>query len=130
MNSASTATTTTTATSKSTNFATLAGGLPASIDWRALGAVTPVKNQGGCGACWAFAATAAIEGQKFKKTGILVSLSEQNLVDCSRSNGNYGCIGGWMGYAFLYVMKNKGINGADTYPYNNSTVSNIGKDFH
>ena len=96
--------------------------IPPSIDWRALGAVTPAKLQGICGACWAFSSTAAIEAQNFKKTGKLVSLSEQNLIDCSRNQGNQGCGGGWMGYAFQYVIKNKGIARSESYPYYNNAV--------
>ena len=64
-----------------------------SVDWRTKGAVNPVKNQGQCGSCWAFSATAAIEGAHFIKTGTLLSLAEQQFVDCDTSS--YGCNGGW-----------------------------------
>ena len=69
-----------------------------SVDWRTKGAVTPVKNQGQCGSCWAFSSTGALEGSHFLKTGKLQSFAEQQLVDCATVNlgyGNYGCGGGW-----------------------------------
>jgi len=91
--------------------------LPKSVDWRAKGAVTPVKEQGVCGACYSFSAAGALEAMNFRKTGKLVELSAQNLIDCSVSTGNQGCKGGQMDNAYEYIRDNNGIDTAIAYPY-------------
>ncbi|XP_056019981.1 digestive cysteine proteinase 1-like [Ostrea edulis] len=92
--------------------------LPDTMDWRLHGAVTPVKDQGACGSCWSFGTTATIEGAYFLKTGELVRLSEQQLMDCSWGEENNGCDGGNDHGAYQWIMKNGGLTSEELYgPY-------------
>jgi C1A family cysteine protease len=91
--------------------------IPASVDWTTQGVVTPVKNQGDCGSCWAFSTTGSMECDYAIKTGQLISLSEQQLVDCSSSYGNDGCNGGWYYYAWEYAVADGGLCTEAAYPY-------------
>jgi len=94
--------------------------IPDSIDWtdyNGYSYVTPVKNQGSCGSCWAFATTGSLECRYAINKGLIVSLSEQQLVDCSDSYGNYGCDGGWWYNAYAYIEAVGGLCTEDEYPY-------------
>ncbi|XWS12528.1 hypothetical protein CRYUN_Cryun37aG0096900 [Craigia yunnanensis] len=91
--------------------------VPSSMDWRKKGAVTNIKDQGQCGCCWAFSAVAAMEGITKLKTGKLISLAEQELVDCDISGEDAGCNGGLMDDAFEFIISNKGLTTESNYPY-------------
>ena len=109
---------------------------PASVNWVTAGGVTPVKDQGQCGSCWAFSSTGGLEGAHFVKSGNLLSFSEQQLVDCAGLRyGNFGCNGGLQQYAFNYY-KNfyaeseaaypyTGVDGSCAYNANNTTGVNV-----
>lgn len=110
--------------------------LPASLDWRQSGAVTPVKDQGVCGSCYTFGSTGSLEGMNQIATGNLISLSEQQLVDCSwvlfpsfnhwnEANIHLqndvlqvqGCNGGFASVVFQWIINNDGIATEAGYPY-------------
>ncbi len=103
----------------------VASSVPASIDWVAKGAVTPVKDQGQCGSCWSFSTTGSMEGAYFNKYGSLVSFSEQELVDCS-SPLNHGCNGGLPDRAFRWIQNNGGLCSEGEYPYVSGTTLKAG----
>jgi len=90
-----------------------------SVDWVAKGAVTPVKNQGRCGSCWAFSTTGSVEGAYQIASGNLESLSEEDLVQCDH-NGDNGCQGGLMDNAFEWIEQN-GVAAESAYPYTSGT---------
>ncbi|ALC42198.1 CG6347 [Drosophila busckii] len=95
----------------------LSDNLPDAFDWRVEGGVTAAGFQGvGCGSCWSFATTGALEGHLFRRTGLLVPLSQQNLMDCADDYGNMGCDGGFQEYGFEYI-RDHGITLANKYPY-------------
>jgi len=92
--------------------------LPASVDWRNSTCMQPVPNQGSCGSCWAFAATAVVEFNSCVKSGKAVALSQQQMVSCDKSNG--ACGGGWPPSAWSYIAKARGQVTRSSYPYTSS----------
>ncbi|XP_065857740.1 senescence-specific cysteine protease SAG39-like [Euphorbia lathyris] len=91
--------------------------IPTSMDWRKKGAVTAIKDQGQCGSCWAFSTVAAVEGITQLTSGKLISLSEQELVDCDTKGEDQGCEGGLMDDGFKFIIGNQGITTETNYPY-------------
>jgi len=90
--------------------------LAGEYDWRSLGAVNGIKDQGQCGSCWSFSTVANIEGAGFVETGKLLNLSEQQLVDCDSSDG--GCRGGLPSNAFEWMIgTGTGLVSESDYPY-------------
>jgi len=98
-------------------FRNLVTDVPGSFDWRSKNAVTPTKDQGMCGSCWAFSATEAIESQWFLAGNNLTSLSPQQIVDCDQGRGDEGCNGGDTVTAYQYVMAAGGMETDNSYPY-------------
>jgi len=91
--------------------------IPSSVDWVAKGVVAAIKDQGQCGSCWAFSAISSTESNYAMNNGKIITLSEQQLVDCAQAEGNMGCEGGLMDSAFQYIMDNKGVCTEAAYPY-------------
>ena len=88
------------------------------VNWVDIGAVTPVKDQGACGSCWAFSTTGSLEGAHFVSKGELLSFSEQQLVDCAGMKyGNYGCYGGLQTNAYMYYEAGYLAELESVYPY-------------
>jgi len=106
----------------------LPAGVPATMDWRPLGAVTPIKDQGQCGSCWAFSATAAMEGAYFQSSRELISLSEQLCVDCVLGGADTCDLGGEMHDCYLQVIAEQGDETEDDYPYTATSGNACGYD--
>jgi inhibitor of cysteine peptidase len=103
-----------------------ASGLPSSFDWRSLNMLTPIRDQGGCGSCWAFGTTAVLESAILRSGGGSQDLSEQYLVSCNTSG--YSCDGGWWAHSYHFNLKGaqQTVAGAvmeSSFPYTQSNAS-------
>jgi C1A family cysteine protease len=109
------------------SFSSNAAGAPASLDWTTKGVVNPVRDQGQCGSCWAFATTANAESVWAISTGKLLDLSEEYLVDCATGVGyfNMGCNGGQPDSALKYMINNGQCSEA-SYPYTSGVTKTAG----
>lgn len=108
-------TTSSTSSTSTSGGVILLGSVPP-VNWTSNGYTTTVKNQGGCGSCWAFSAVAALESANLIQKNLYVDLSQQQLVDCSSGYGNAGCNGGWPSSAMNYIIAKK-IATEAKYPY-------------
>jgi len=95
--------------------------VPETVDLREAGCINHVKDQGACGSCYTFGSVGALESYQCMKTGQMVSLSEQNVIECSWDQGNLGCNGGIIDQVFQYVQENGGIDTEAYYPYTSGT---------
>lgn len=112
-----------------TSAQTQVSSLPSSWDWRTKGVVSPIRDQGQCGSCWAFSGTSTIESAVAIKTGMLNDLSEQQGVDCSTVKEGYknmGCNGGWYYDLWDYVKANGGLALESCYPYTSGVTKSTG----
>jgi cathepsin L len=104
--------------------------LPKNVDWREKGVVTPVKDQGQCGSCWAFSTTETFESHLAIQSGLLFQLSPQQIASCTENPGQCGgmggCAGGMPQVAFDSLAQQGGLSEEWMYPYN----SYYGKDFN
>lgn len=98
--------------------------VPNELDWRTMGFVTQHENQKSCGSCYAYSVAYSVSGQIFKRTGRIVMLSEQQIVDCSITLGNHGCAGGSLRNTLKYLEGCGGLMRQVDYPYTGTVINN------
>lgn len=92
-------------------------GPPTEVDWVKKGVVSDVVSQGRCGSCYAFSSISSVEALVAMKTGKLFTLAPQEILECSRPQGNEGCGGGVIDQAFDYILARGGLCQESAYPY-------------